>query len=768
MTRKTISKSKKKTVRGTQSVKNPGLQRVSLARFTEQSYLNYSMYVILDRALPNIADGLKPVQRRIIYAMSELHLRYNTKPKKSARTIGDVLGKFHPHGESACYEAMVLMAQPFSYRYPLIDGQGNWGSQDDPKSFAAMRYTEARLSHFSTTLLSELGQGTVDWVENFDGTMKEPVFLPARLPTVLLNGGSGIAVGMATDLLPHNLREVISACVRLLENPRTSLSKICEHVIGPDLPTKAEITTSRDELMMIYSTGSGSIRQRAIWDKEDDNIVITALPYQVSGERVLEQIASQISEKKLPMVLDVRDESDHENLTRLVVVPRSNRVDTVKLMDHLFATTSLENSYRINMNMIGLDGRPRVHSLKDVLIDWLKFRTGTITRRLTYQSERLEFRLDILSGLLKAYSKLDEIIQIIRNENEPKIVLMKKIGLKENQAEAILELKLRQLAKLEEVKIRQEQKDLSKELKSIQAILKSKMRLNRLVRDELLADAEEFGDERCSPMVERETAKSLTQNELIPSDPITVVLSEKGWIRGGRSHDLDARTLSYRSGDKYLHEVSGRTNEILLCIDSTGRTYPLIAHSLPSVRSQGEPVSSQLRPPASSIFRGVMIGQEDALYLLSTDSGYGFIANIGDMNTRNKSGKLVLNAKDTNVLPPQRIQEIDKTLVGVITSTGRLLIFLAKELPKMTRGKGVKLLNIPTAKYKNGDEKVVDIVVFLREERLRILAGRQHMILKPSDYAPYIGSRAQRGRMLPRGYKSPDAISAEGIKKLKT
>tara|TARA_Y100001960_G_scaffold293755_1_gene337004 strand:- start:264 stop:1826 length:1563 start_codon:yes stop_codon:yes gene_type:complete len=519
--------------------------------------------------------------------------------------------------------------------------------------------------------------------------------------------------------------------------------------------------------MTIYSTGSGSIRQRAVWDREDDSIVITALPYQVSGERVLEQIASQISEKKLPMVLDVRDESDHENLTRLVIVPRSNRIDHFKLMDHLFATTSLENSYRINMNMIGLDGRPRVHNLKDVLIDWLTFRRNTVTRRLTYQTERLEFRLDILSGLLKAYSKLDEIIRVIREEEIPKSVLIKKFRLKENQAEAILEMKLRQLAKLEEVRIRKEQKDLSKELKSIQTVLKSKVRLNELVRNELLADAEEFGDARYSPLVEREAAKSLTQNELISSDPITVVLSEKGWIRGARSHDVDARKLNYRSGDKYLHEVSGRTNEILLCIDSTGRTYPLMAHALSSARSQGEPVSSQLRPPASSIFRGVMIGQEGVLYLISTDSGFGFIANIGDMNTRNKSGKLVLNAKGANILPPQRIQELENNLVGVISSTGRLLIFSANELPKMARGKGVKLLNIPNAKYKNGDEKVLDIVVFSKNERLRIIAGRQHMTLKPTDYAPYIGSRAQRGRMLPRGYKSPDAIIVEEPKNLK-
>ena len=761
MSRKTMTRGKNKKDRHARSIGNPDLEKVSFAKFTEQSYLNYSMYVILDRALPNIADGLKPVQRRIIYAMSELNLRSNTKHKKSARTIGDVLGKFHPHGEVACYEAMVLMSQPFSFRYPLIDGQGNWGSQDDPKSFAAMRYTEARLSKFAGTLLSELGQGTVDWSENFDGTLKEPAFLPSRLPTFLLNGGSGIAVGMATDLLPHNVREVVSACIRLLESPRTSLSGLCEHIQGPDFPTKAEITTPSKEIQEMYSTGIGSIRQRAIWDREDDNIVITALPYQVSGERMMEQMAGQMTAKKLPMVHDVRDESDHENPTRLVIVPRSNRVDQTRLMEHLFATTSLEQSYRLNMNMIGLDGRPRVHNLKEALVDWLTFRRATVRRRLKYRYDQVTGRLHILNGLLKVYAHLEKVIRIIREEEQPKPILMKRYKLKDDQVEAILELKLRQLAKLEEIKIKSEQNELTSEMIDLQKILKSTIRLNRVVQEELLADAEEFGDERSSPLLERDAAKALSETELMPSDPITVVLSEKGWIRGARSHDVDARKLSYRSGDRYLHEVSGRTNDILLCIDSTGRTYGLTAHTLPSARSQGEPISSQLKPPIGAVFRGVMIGGEDTPYLLSTDAGFGFIGRIKDMNSRNKSGKAILTVKNVGVLPPQRIETLEDSLVAVITTTGRLLIFPISELPQLPRGKGVKLLNIAPAKYKIGAEKILDIAVFKMGDQLRITAGRQHMKLKPSDMEGYIGNRAQRGRVLPRGYKHAETVEAD-------
>ena len=737
------------------------LEKVAFSEFTEQAYLNYSMHVILDRALPSLGDGLKPVQRRIIYAMSELSLSANAKYKKSARTIGNVIGMFHPHGETACYEAMVLMAQPFSFRYPLVDGQGNWGSQDDPKSFAAMRYTEARLTQFAKALLSELGQGTVDWVSNFDSTVQEPKYLPARLPAVLLNGGSGIAVGMATDLLPHNLREVASACVRLLENPRTTLAGLCEHIQGPDFPTEAEIVTPLEDIRQIYSSGAGSVRQRAVWDLEDANIIVTALPYQVSGERIIEQLAGQISSKKLPMVADVRDESDHENPIRLVIEPRSTRVDRQQLMDHLFVTTDLEHSYRVNMNVIGLDGRPRVYNLKELLSEWLTFRQETVRRRLQYRYNRVEVRLHLLEGLLKVYLNLDAVIQIIRREDDPKPMLMKQYKLTNEQVEAILELKLRNLAKLEEKKIKEERKVLTKEKADLQRTLKSNVQLKRLVQEELLADAEEYGDLRRSPIVRREAAKALSETDLIPSEPITVVLSEKGWIRSARSHDVDPGKLSYRSGDRYLHHGLGRTNDILLCLDSTGRTYALVAHSLPSARSQGEPVSSQLKPPAGATFRGVMIGQEDTLYLLATDSGYGFVAALGEMNSRNKSGKAVLRGKDVGVLCPQRIRDFEDDWVAVVTTTGRLLIFPLAELPRLAKGKGVKLMNVPSPKYRSGEEKIADLVAFQKGDRLRVWAGRQHMKLKPSDFELYIGNRAQRGRVLPRGYRRPDAIEID-------
>jgi topoisomerase-4 subunit A len=604
----------------------------------------------------------------------------------------------------------------------------------------------------------------VDWSVNFDGTMKEPAFLPARLPVVLLNGGSGIAVGMATDLLPHNLREVVSACVRLLESPRTTVTGLCEHIQGPDFPTEAEIITPIAEIRQIYSTGMGSVRQRAIWEREDDNVIVTALPYQVSGDRIMEQLAAQMAAKKLPMVIDVRDESDHESPTRLVIEPRSNRVELTQLMEHLFATTDLEHSYRVNMNMIGLDGRPHVHNLKEVLNDWLKFRQETVRRRLQHRFDRVIARLHLLDGLLKAYLHLDTVVRIIRREDDPKPVLMKRYRLKEDQAEAILELRLRQLAKLEEKNIRGEQKELTKEKADLQRILNSTARLKRLVRDELLADAEEFGDQRRSPLIEREAAKPLNDTDLIASEPVTVVLSEKGWIRGARSHDIDSKTLSYRSGDQYLHDIAGRTNETLLCIDSTGRTYALTAHTLASARGQGEPIGSQLKPPDGAVFRGVMIGQEDTLYLLATDAGYGFVASLGEMNSRNKSGKAILRARDVGVLPPQRIQEPEDDWVAVITTTGRLLIFPLAELPRMARGKGVKLMNIPAAKYKTGHEKIVDLAVFQDGDQLRLTAGRQHMTLKPADFEAYVGSRAQRGRVLPRGYKRPERIEVETVR----
>jgi len=734
------------------------IESVAISEFTERSYLNYSMYVVLDRALPSLADGLKPVQRRIVYAMSELGLAASSKYKKSARTVGDVLGKFHPHGDSACYEAMVLMAQPFSFRYPLVDGQGNWGSQDDPKSFAAMRYTEARLSGFAEMLLSELGQGTVEWGLNFDGTLREPRLLPARLPNVLLNGSSGIAVGMATDIPPHNLREVVSACIRLLDNSRTSLDDLCDHVKGPDFPSGGEIVTPQAEIRDIYRTGYGSIRQRAVWVDENGDIAITALPYQVSGERVIEQIANQMNAKKLPMVGDIRDESDHENPIRIVIEPRSNRVDRAVLMTHLFATTSLEQTYRVNMNMIGLDGRPKVFDLREALKQWLEFRLETVKRRLSYRLDRVVKRLHILDGLLIAFLNIDEIIKIIRKEDEPKRVLVKRFKLSETQAEAILELKLRHLARLEEIKITGEQQALSREKAELQKILKSRDRLKTVVKKELVADAEEFGDDRRSPLVEREAAQALSESALIPSEPITVVLSKKGWIRAAKGLEVDPRELAYRGDDGYLHSGPGKTNQPLLCLDSTGRVYGLRSHELPSARSLGEPVGKTLKPPPGATFAGVMIGENSSQFLLASDSGYGFVATLEDLLTRNKSGKSALTVRAGGVLPPQRIFEYEDDWVAAITDTGRLLIFALAELPQLNRGKGVKLINIPAARHKAGDEKLQSVAVFREGDSLRLFAGKQHMRLKPKDIDTFVGTRAQRGRALPRGYKRATGV----------
>ena len=734
------------------------IESVAISEFTERSYLNYSMYVVLDRALPSLADGLKPVQRRIVYAMSELGLAASSKYKKSARTVGDVLGKFHPHGDSACYEAMVLMAQPFSFRYPLVDGQGNWGSQDDPKSFAAMRYTEARLSGFAEMLLSELGQGTVEWGLNFDGTLREPRLLPGRLPNVLLNGSSGIAVGMATDIPPHNLREVVSACIRLLDHSRTSLDDLCDHVKGPDFPTGGEIVTPQAEIRDIYRTGYGSIRQRAVWVDENGDIAITALPYQVSGERVIEQIANQMNAKKLPMVGDIRDESDHENPIRIVIEPRSNRVDRAVLMTHLFATTSLEQTYRVNMNMIGLDGRPKVFDLREALKQWLEFRLETVKRRLSYRLDRVVKRLHILDGLLIAFLNIDEIIKIIREEDEPKRVLVKRFKLSETQAEAILELKLRHLARLEEIKITAEQQALSREKAELQKILKSRDRLKTVVKKELTADAEEFGDDRRSPLVEREAAQALSESALIPSEPITVVLSKKGWIRAAKGLEVDPRELAYRGDDGYLHSGPGRTNQPLLCLDSTGRVYGLRSHELPSARSLGEPVGKTLKPPLGATFAGVMIGEHSSQFLLASDSGYGFVATLEDLLTRNKSGKAALTVRAGGVLPPQRIFEYEDDWVAAITDTGRLLIFALAELPQLNRGKGVKLINIPAARHKAGDEKLQSVAVFREGDSLRLFAGKQHMRLKPKDIDTFVGTRAQRGRALPRGYKRATGV----------
>jgi topoisomerase-4 subunit A len=727
--------------------------------FARKAYLDYSMYVILDRALPNLADGLKPVQRRIIYAMSELGLGPNSKPKKSARTVGDVIGKFHPHGDSACYEAMVLMAQPFSMRYPLIEGQGNWGSPDDPKSFAAMRYTEAKLTKFAQSLLSELEQGTVDWGQNFDGTMREPKLLPSRLPHVLLNGASGIAVGMATDIPSHNVREVVAACIELLDNPEATLAQLTKHIKGPDFPTAAEIITPPAEIREMYKTGNGSIRQRAKWEIEDGEIVISALPFQVSGSKVQQQIAAQMQQKKLPMVEDVRDEGDQESPIRLVIVPRSNRVDLDELMTHLFATTDLERTYRINMNMIGLDGRPRLYNLRDLLDEWLKFRIETVRRRLQHRYDQVNARLHLLDGLMIAYLNVDEVIRIIRTQDEPKPVLMKRFALSDVQAEYILELKLRFLNRLEEMQIRGEQAKLQAERTELEKILGSPARLRKHVRDELLRDVEEFGDKRRSPIVEREAAKALDPTALIPSEPVTVVLSEKGWVRAGKGHDLDPKALQYKSGDEYLAAAKGRSNQLAVFLDSTGRTYSLPAHELPSAKSHGEPLTSSLTPPPGATFIGVMMGDADDLWLLTTDDGYGFVARLEDMMTRLKAGKSVVNVgTGAVVLRPQRIGAYETDLIAAASTEGKLLLFEAVELPVLGRGKGVQTIKIHRTPI--APEKVVSTAVVPKDGTLIVTAGKRFTNLKGRDLQEYVGKRAQRGLKLPRGFQTVSGIRA--------
>ncbi len=737
-----------------------GVERMPLKTFTEKAYLDYSMYVILDRALPNIGDGLKPVQRRIVYAMSELGLSAMSKHKKSARTVGDVIGKFHPHGDSACYEAMVLMAQYFSYRYPLIDGQGNWGSPDDPKSFAAMRYTESRLAPYAKSLLQELAQGTVDWVPNFDGTLHEPAVLPARLPNTLLNGGTGIAVGMSTDIPPHNIREVVSACVHLLEEPKATLEDLCEHITGPDYPTDAEIISSREEIIQTYRSGTGVVRMRARYEYENGDIVIIALPHQVSGARVLEQIAQQMQAKKLPMVEDLRDESDHEHPTRLMILPRSNRVDVAGLMSHLFATTDLEKTYRVNFNVIGISGRPQVKNLPTLLNEWLVFRTETVRRRLQWRLDKVNKRLHILGGLLIAYLNIDEVIAIIRHEDEPKPVLMARFNLTETQAEAVLELKLRHLAKLEEMKIRGEQEELMAERGSLEKTLGSSRRLKRLIRDELLADAETYGNERRSPISEREAAKAMDETALIPSEPMTVVISQKGWVRAAKGHELDPMTLNYKAGDGYQASARGRSNQLAVFLDSTGRVYTLPAHTLPSARGQGEPISGRLNPPDGAIFIGVMMGGPEDLYLLATDAGYGFVCRLGELQTRNKGGKTVITvSKATRVLPPVRVRDLASEWILAVTSAGYLLVTSLDELPQLNRGKGNKIINIPSAKLKAREEFVVALELLREDEKLTLFCGKRHRTMRGAEVMEYVGERGRRGRKLPRGYQKVNGVS---------
>ncbi|HDS1736214.1 MULTISPECIES: DNA topoisomerase IV subunit A [Pseudomonas] len=739
-----------------------GVERRSLADFTEQAYLNYSMYVIMDRALPHIGDGLKPVQRRIVYAMSELGLDADSKHKKSARTVGDVLGKFHPHGDSACYEAMVLMAQPFSYRYTLVDGQGNWGAPDDPKSFAAMRYTEARLSRYSEVLLSEVGQGTVDWVPNFDGTLQEPAVLPARLPNILLNGTTGIAVGMATDVPPHNLREVASACVRLLDEPKATLEQLCEHIQGPDYPTEAEIITPRADILKMYESGKGSIRMRAVYRVEDGDIVVTALPHQVSGAKVLEQIAAQMQAKKLPMVADLRDESDHENPCRIVIIPRSNRVDADELMQHLFATTELESSYRVNVNIIGLDGRPQLKNLRALLQEWLQFRIGTVRRRLQHRLDKVERRLHLLDGLLTAFLNLDEVIHIIRTEEHPKQALIARFELTEIQAEYILETRLRQLARLEEMKIRGEQDELLKEQAKLQALLGSDAKLRKLVRSELIKDAETYGDDRRSPIVERSEAKALSENELMPTEPVTVVLSEKGWVRCAKGHDIDATGLSYKAGDGFKAAAAGRSNQFAVLIDSTGRSYSVAAHTLPSARGQGEPLTGRLTPPPGATFECVLLPEDDALYVVASDAGYGFVVKGEDLQAKNKAGKGLLSLPNgAKVITPRPVTNREQDWLAAVTTEGRLLVFKVADLPQLGKGKGNKIIGVPGDRVASREEYVTDLAVISEGSTLVLQAGKRTLSLKPDDLEHYKGERGRRGSKLPRGFQRVDGLMVE-------
>jgi topoisomerase-4 subunit A len=737
-----------------------GFEQIPLREYAERAYLDYSMYVVLDRALPFIGDGLKPVQRRIIYSMSELGLNAGAKPKKSARTVGDVIGKYHPHGDSACYEAMVLMAQPFSYRYPLVEGQGNFGSTDDPKSFAAMRYTESKLSPIAEVLLGELGQGTVDWTPNFDGTLEEPTWMPARLPHLLLNGTTGIAVGMATDVPPHNLNEVVSACIRLLDDPDATVRDLCEHVRGPDYPTAAEIITPAADLQAMYETGTGSVRARGVFVKEAANIVITELPYQVSPSKVIEQIATQMRAKKLPWLEDIRDESDHANPTRIVLVPRSNRVDAEQLMGHLFATTDLEKSYRVNMNVIGLDGRPQVKNLKMLLSEWLAFRGDTVTRRLRHRLEKVERRLHLLEGLLVAFLNLDEVIRIIRSEDEPKPALIARFALSEEQAEYILETRLRQLARLEEMKIRGEQDELDSERDRLISTLGSKAKLKKLIKDELLADAKKFGDPRRSPLVAREAAQALDETELVASEPMTVVLSEKGWVRAAKGHDIDAAALSYRDGDSLLGAVKARSNLQVAFLDSSGRSYSSAVHTLPSARGNGEPLTGRFTPTPGASFQALASGDADARFVIASSHGYGFVTRFENLTSRNKAGKALLSLSEGGrVLQPAGVADVAADRIVAVTSAGHVLAFPLSELPELDKGKGNKIIEIPKAK--RGTERVVAIAVVPPVGKLQVKSGARTMTLSFKELDDYVGARGSRGGLLPRGWQKVDGLVVE-------
>lgn len=728
-----------------------GIEQMPLRTFTEKAYLNYSMYVIMDRALPFIGDGLKPVQRRIVYAMSELGLNATAKYKKSARTVGDVLGKFHPHGDSACYEAMVLMAQPFSYRYPLVDGQGNWGAPDDPKSFAAMRYTESRLSKISEILLNELGQGTVDYQPNFDGTLAEPQYLPARLPHILLNGTTGIAVGMATDIPPHNINEIADAAVMLLDNPKARLDDVLEIVQGPDFPTEAEIISPKSEIRKIYEQGRGSIKMRATWKKEDGEIIISALPHQSSPSKVIAQIADQMTAKKLPMLEDIRDEADHENPIRIVLAPRSNRVDTDALMAHLFATTDLEKSYRVNMNMIGLDHKPAVKGLLEILNEWLTFRRTTVTRRLQYRLDKVLSRLHILEGLMIAFLNIDEVIEIIRHEDDPKVELMARFNLSDEQADAILNLRLRHLAKLEENQLKAEQDELEKERLNLEAILGSERRLNTLIKKEIQEDAKKYASPRMSQLVEREEAKMISESDMTPAEPVTVILSEMGWVRCAKGHDIDPKSLSYKAGDSYLAHACGKSNQAVVFIDSTGRSYALDPLSLPSARSQGEPLTGKLNLPTGATIEYVVMASEQQELLMASDAGYGFICKFEDLIARNKTGKALISLpENAKVLKPKTL--INSTaLVVAITSAGRMLIFPAQDLPVLSKGKGNKMITIPAANAKDRSELLTKLLLISDQASLEFHSGKRKIVLKPEDLQKFRAERGRKGSTLPRG-----------------
>ena len=728
-----------------------GIEQMPLRTFTERAYLNYSMYVIMDRALPFIGDGLKPVQRRIVYAMSELGLNATAKYKKSARTVGDVLGKFHPHGDSACYEAMVLMAQPFSYRYPLVDGQGNWGAPDDPKSFAAMRYTESRLSKISEILLSELGQGTVDYQPNFDGTLAEPQYLPARLPHILLNGTTGIAVGMATDIPPHNINEIADVAVMLLDNPKAGLDDVLEIVQGPDFPTEAEIISPKSEIRKIYEQGRGSIKMRATWKKEDGEIIISALPHQSSPSKVIAQIAEQMTAKKLPMLEDIRDEADHENPIRIVLVPRSNRVDTDALMAHLFATTDLEKSYRVNMNMIGLDHKPAVKGLLEILNEWLTFRRTTVTRRLQYRLDKVLSRLHILEGLMIAFLNIDEVIEIIRHEDDPKAELMARFNLSDEQADAILNLRLRHLAKLEENQLKAEQDELEKERLNLEAILGSERRLNTLIKKEIQEDAKKYASPRMSQLVEREEAKMISESDMTPAEPVTVILSEMGWVRCAKGHDIDPKSLSYKAGDNYRAHACGKSNQAVVFIDSTGRSYALDPLSLPSARSQGEPLTGKLNLPAGATIEYVVMASEQQELLMASDAGYGFICKFEDLIARNKAGKALISLpENAKVMEPKTLANAT-ALVVAMTSAGRMLIFPVKDLPALSKGKGNKIVTIPAANAKERSELLVKLLLISDQASLEFHSGKRKIVLKPEDLQKFRAERGRKGSTLPRG-----------------